>query len=135
MTQVLFRRPNLQVGRTVEVSITSWGGPHMLMTADFPRTHSCFLIVTRPLAKGRTLCEGIVFMRRRRGVLTRWLWQPLSLLVRRWLTYGFVADEARTLRGVGFNPAGLGQQDQEMIGFFHWLVSLPQENTKGAEKS
>jgi aminopyrrolnitrin oxygenase len=113
----------LCVGRTVDVSITSWGGPYMLMTADFPRAQSYFLIATQPLDEGRTLCEGIVFMRRGRGFPSR-LWQPLILMVRRWLTYRFVADEARTLRGVRYNPAGLGQQDREMIGFLRWVASL-----------
>lgn len=116
------------VGRTVDVSITCWGGPYLLMTADFPRAHSCFLITTQPLDDGRVLCEGIVFVRRSQNLLTRSLWQPLSLMVRRWLTHGFVADEARTLRSVRYNPAGLGQKDQEMIEFFQWVVSLPQRS-------
>jgi nitrite reductase/ring-hydroxylating ferredoxin subunit len=114
------------VGSTVDVSITSWGGPYMLMTADFPRAHSHFLIATQPLDKGQTLCEGIVFMRRSRKGLVRRLWQPLSLRVRRGLTYGFVADEARTLRSIRYNPAGLGRKDQEMVEFFQWVASLPQ---------
>jgi nitrite reductase/ring-hydroxylating ferredoxin subunit len=114
------------VGSTVDVSITSWGGPYMLMTADFPRAHSHFLIATQPLDDGRTLCEGIVFMRRSRNALIRGLWQLLSLRLRRWLTYGFVADEARTIRSIRYNPAGLGRNDQEMIEFFQWVASLPQ---------
>jgi nitrite reductase/ring-hydroxylating ferredoxin subunit len=117
----------LCVGRTVDVTITSWAGPYLLMTADFPRAFSCFLITTQPLDDGRTLCEGIVYMRRSRNALARALWQPLSLLVRRWLTYGFVADEARTLRSVRYNPAGLGRKDQEMIEFFEWVATLPRK--------
>lgn len=120
-------------GSTVEVSITSWGGTYMLMTADFPRAQSRFLIATQPLDDGRTLCEGIVFMRRGRSALTRWLWQPVSLRIRRWLSHGFVADEARSLRGVRYNPAGLVQKDQEMIGFFQWAASLPQRFPTAAE--
>lgn len=112
-------------GSTVEVSITSWGGPFMMMTADFPRAQSRFLIATQPLDNGQTLCEGIVFMRHGRNALARRLWQPLSLKARRWLTHGFVADEARTLRGIRYNPAGLIQRDREMIGFFQWIASLP----------
>lgn len=98
----------------------------MLMSADFDRAHSCFLIATQPLDDGRTQCEGIVFVRRSRSVLLRVLWQPLSLMVRRWLTYGFVADEARNLREVRYNPASLGHNDKEMVEFFRWVASLPQ---------
>ncbi|HEX3131189.1 MAG TPA: Rieske 2Fe-2S domain-containing protein [Thermoanaerobaculia bacterium] len=110
------------IGSTVEVSITSWGGPYMLMTAVFPRAQSHFLIATQPIDNGQTLCEGIVFMRRNRNPL----WRSLSLRVRGWLTYHFVADEARTLRGIRYNPAGLGSRDREMIEFFQWAASLPQ---------
>ncbi len=113
------------VGDTVEVSITSWGGPHMLMTADFPRAQSRFLIATQPLDDGRTLCEGIVFLRRSRNLLARWLWEPFSLRVRRWLTHQFVAEEVRSLRSIRYNPRGLGRKDREMIQFFQWLASLP----------
>jgi len=56
----------------------------------------------------------------------RRLWQPLSLMVRRWLTYQFVADEARSLRGVRYNPVSLGRKDQEMLGFLRWAAALPQ---------
>src|SRR5436305_11543529 len=118
----------LLVGRTVKVSITSWGGPYMLMAADFPRAQSRFLIATQPLDDGRTLCEGIVFLRRSRSVLTRRLWQPFSLRVRRRLTHEFVADEVRSLRNVRYNPTGLGRKDQAMIGFFQWIASLRQSD-------
>jgi aminopyrrolnitrin oxygenase len=113
------------VGSSVDVSITCWGGTYMLMTADFKRAHSCFLIATRPLEGGKTLCEGVVFMRRTHNPLMRRLWQPLSLMVRRWLTYEFVADESRNLRGIRYNPATLVKDDVTMAGFFGWLVQLP----------
>lgn len=114
-------------GRRVDVSITNWGGTYMLMTADFERARSCFLIAVQPLDDGRTLCEGIVFLRRGRNAVLRRLWQPASLRARRSLTYGFVADEARSLRGVRYNPAGLGSNDQDMIDFFRWAAALPQD--------
>jgi aminopyrrolnitrin oxygenase len=113
------------VGRTVDVSITCWGGTYMLMTADFKRAHSRFLIATRPLEGGKTLCEGIVFTRRTNNPLMRWLWQPLSLMVRRLLTHGFVADESRNLLGIRYNPATLTRDDAMMADFFSWLVQLP----------
>ena len=112
-------------GPTVDVSITCWGGTYMLMTADFKRAHSCFLIATRPLKGGKTLCEGVVFTHRTHNPLVRCLWQPLSLMVRRWLTYGFVADESRNLLGIRYNPATLVEGDGTMADFFSWLARLP----------
>ena len=112
------------VGPTVDVSITCWGGTYMLMTADFKRAHSCFLIATRPLEDGKTLCEGIVFTRRTNNPLKRWLWQPLSLMIRRALTHDFVADESQSLLGIRYNPATLTDGDVTMADFFSWLVQL-----------
>jgi hypothetical protein len=124
-------------GHNVDVSITCWGGTYMLMTADFKRAHSCFLIATRPLEDGKTLCEGVVFMRRSHNPLMRWLWQPLNLMVRRRLTYEFVADESRNLRGIRYNPATLIRDDATMADFFGWLVQLPvpQQNVLQQEVS
>jgi hypothetical protein len=96
----------------------------MLMTADFKRAHSCFLIATRPL-EGKTLCEGVVFTRRTHNPLMRCLWQPLSLMVRRWLTYEFVADESRNLLRIRYNLATLIKGDGTMADFFSWLAQLP----------
>jgi hypothetical protein len=95
------------------------------MTADFKRAHSCFLIATRPLEDGKTLCEGIVFTRRTHNPLKRWPWQPLNLMIRRALTHGFVADESRSLLGIRYNPATLIGNDATMADFFTWLVQLP----------
>jgi hypothetical protein len=113
------------LGPTVDVSITCWGGTYLLMTADFKRAHSCFLIATRPLEDGKTLCEGIVFTRRTHNPLKRWPWQPLNLMIRRALTHGFVADESRSLLGIRYNPATLIGNDATMADFFTWLVQLP----------
>jgi nitrite reductase/ring-hydroxylating ferredoxin subunit len=113
------------VGPTVDVSITCWGGTYMLMTADFKRAHSCFLIAIRPLEGGKTLCEGIVFTCRSHNPLNRWLWQPLNLMIRRGLTHSFVADESRSLLGIRYNPATLVRDDVTMADFFSWLVQLP----------
>ena len=95
------------------------------MTADFKRARSRFLIATRPLENGKTLCEGIVFTRRSHNPLKLWLWQPLSLMIRRALTHGFVADESRSLLGIRYNPATLTNGDVTMADFFSWLVQLP----------
>jgi nitrite reductase/ring-hydroxylating ferredoxin subunit len=113
------------VGPTVDVSIACWGGTYLLMTADFKRARSRFLIATRPLEGGKTLCEGIVFTGRTNNPLKRWLWQPLNLMIRRALTYGFVADESQSLLGIRYNPETLTEGDVTMADFFRWLVQLP----------
>jgi nitrite reductase/ring-hydroxylating ferredoxin subunit len=103
-------------GRTVHITLTIWGGTFAVITSDFPRVHSAFLMPMLPLENGQTLCEGIVLARRGR---------TLSLPIRRLFTHGYLADEARRLRSTRYNPASLMEQDQDMIDFFNWVVSLP----------
>jgi len=111
-------------GRTVRITLTIWGGNVAVITADFDRVRSGFLMAMEPLENGQTLCHGIVFARRSRTPLS--LLTPLSLAVRRLFTFGYLAEEARRLRGTRYNPASLGPNDQDMIDFFHWLSSLLQ---------
>ena len=91
----------------------------MCITGDFGRARSRFLMVTRPLENGHTLCEGIVLAPRPS--------HPVALAVRRFFTHGYLADEARKLRGTRYDAARFVEADADMIDFFHWLVALPQE--------
>jgi len=111
-------------GRTVNITLTIWGGNMAVITADFGRVRSGFLMAMQPLEDGQTLCQGIVYARRTRKPLRGFA--PLNLSIRRLFTFGYLADEARRLRGTRYNPASLGPNDQDMIEFFQWAASLPQ---------
>jgi nitrite reductase/ring-hydroxylating ferredoxin subunit len=123
--EVLGRTPldrvlRVMAGRIVEISLTVWGGTFVCITGDFGRACSRFLMVTRPLENGHTLCEGIVLAP-----------SPANRLVletRRFFTHGYLADEARRLRGTRYDPARFVEADADMIDYFHWLVALPQES-------
>jgi len=95
-----------------------------VITADFGRLRSGFLMDVQPLENGQTLCQGIVYARRTRSLLT--VFAPLNLWIRRLFTFGYLADEARRLRGTRYNPASLGPNDKDMIEYFQWAASLPQ---------
>ena len=105
-------------GRFVNISLTVWGGTFVCITGDFDRARSRFLMVTRPLENGHTLCEGIVLAPRSAGAL--------ALRVRRFFTFGYLADEAHKLRGTRYDPARFVTADEDMVDYFHWLVDLPQ---------
>jgi hypothetical protein len=111
-------------GRKVHITLTIWGGNMAVITADFGRVRSGFLMAMQPLENGQTLCQGIVYAPRTSHLLPGFA--PLNLWVRRLFTFGYLADEARRLRGTRYNPVGLGQNDQDMIKFFQWVASLPQ---------
>jgi len=110
-------------GSTVQITLTIWGGTFAVITGDFPHVRSAFLMSMLPLAGGQTLCEGIVLSRR------SWLplFNELNLWVRRLFTHGYLADEARRLRGTRYNPATLTSLDKDMTDFFRWVTALPQE--------
>lgn len=114
-------------GRTVEITITNWGGTFVVITGNFERTRSRFITTTQPLDGGRTLCEGIVFVPRLKNPLARMLFEPLALAIRRFFTYGYQKDEADRLLGTRYDPATVIPQDHDMIDFFNWVVALPQE--------
>jgi aminopyrrolnitrin oxygenase len=113
-------------GRRVEVSITSWGGPLVLVTGFFERARSYILIASQPLDGGKTLVEVIVFARRTRFAVTR-LFQPLGLLIRRWLTQGFMLDDINRLGGIRYNPDSLVESDQLLRDYFFWAADLPKQ--------
>jgi nitrite reductase/ring-hydroxylating ferredoxin subunit len=111
-------------GRTVNITLTIWGGNMAVITAEFERVRSGFLMAMQPLENGQTLCQGIIYARRNRNLLN--VLSPFNLAIRRLFTFGYLADEARRLRGTRYNPASLGPNDQDMIEFFQWAASLPQ---------
>lgn len=122
--EVLGRTPldrvlRMGAGKMVSISLTVWGGTFVCVTGDFGRARSRFFMVTRPLENGHTLCEGLVFAPRPAN--------PLALWTRRFFTHGYLADEARKLRGTRYDPARFVEADADMIDYFQWLVALPQE--------
>jgi nitrite reductase/ring-hydroxylating ferredoxin subunit len=124
--EVLGRTPldrvlRIGAGRITEISLTVWGGTFVCVTGDFGRARSRFLMITRPLENGHTLCEGIVFGPRPAN--------PLALWMRRFFTHGYLAEEAQRLRGTRYDAGRFVEADADMIDYFLWLVALPQAAT------
>jgi nitrite reductase/ring-hydroxylating ferredoxin subunit len=116
------------LGSEVQVTITSWAGPFIVVTSRFQRACSYLIICGQPLPEDATLVETIVFARGMSGPL-RPLVQPLGLWLRRLFTQGFLANDTARLVGVRYSPHSLVQGDAEMAAFFDWLVQLPQART------
>ena len=111
------------VGDPVDVSITSWGGPLILVTGYFRRARSYILIASHPLNASQTQVAVIVFAPR--GKMHTTLVRPLSLWVRRRFTRAFLQDDIDRLGGIRYNPASLIENDRELIEFFRWAAALP----------
>ena len=113
------------VGDRVEVSITTWGGPYLLVTGRFRCAHSYILIALHPVDDDTTDVDVLVFARRSRNPLVRALLTPLSLWLRRLFTRGFLQDDLTRLGGIRYNPASLIDSDRELIEYFRWVAALP----------
>ena len=129
---ILERMLRLIAGPEVKITITTWGGTMAMISGDFTRAHSRFLISSQPLENGNTLCVGIVFTRAQRSAIGRRLIDPVILAVRRIFTHGYLKDEARRLRQTCYNPAGLIAPDRPMIEYYRWLAGLSQGTTQYA---
>jgi nitrite reductase/ring-hydroxylating ferredoxin subunit len=113
------------LGHEVDVTITSWAGPLILVTGCFARGRSYMMICTQPLPGDKTLVETIVFAPRMPWPL-RPLIQPMSLWLRRVLTRIFLTDDIDRLVGIRYSPHSLIEGDSELAAFLDWLVRLPQ---------
>lgn len=113
------------VGKVVEISITSWGGPHVLVEGQFGRAHSRLLIASQMYKTDHTLSHVIVFARRSSTWQGGSLADEINLRVRRRFTRAFMQYDTDRLRGVRYQPASLIPQDHEMLAFFYWLTRLP----------
>jgi hypothetical protein len=109
------------VGGVVDISITCWGGPMVLVTGFFQKAESYLLISLNPQGPLSTVTSIIVFTQRKPGKLVRRLLEPISLWLRRIFTQGFMQDDRDRLHGVRYNPATLMPSDQMMRDFFEWL--------------
>jgi phenylpropionate dioxygenase-like ring-hydroxylating dioxygenase large terminal subunit len=115
-------------GRTVEISITNYGGPLVLVTGQFQRATSCMLISAHRMAEHETLAEVVVFAPRAKSPLARRLGQWLNLEIRRWFTRGFLQDDIARLSGIRYRPQSLVASDEMLADFFRWLAKLPRND-------
>lgn len=112
-------------GRTVEISITTWGGTLVLITGRFKRVTSRFMIALEPTDDGATLCRVIPFARIASNALRRVLVQPFELRIRRLFTGAYLIAEADRLGNPQYCPTNLIEEDAEMIDYFEWAAALP----------
>ncbi len=108
-------------GSKVRVSITSWGGPYVLVEGEFTHAHSRLLVSCRPVDESNTAADVIVFARKR----TTPLINRISLNIRRRFTRAFVQYDMDKLSGVRYQPECLTGQDRHLAGFFRWAADLP----------
>ena len=111
-------------GKEVDISITVFGGTLVLITGDFARARSRFLIATEPLDRSRSRCHIVVFARAGANLLQRFM-LPLDLWIRRLFTRAYLVHETNGLGSPSYSPKSLVEADRELIDFFRWAATLP----------
>ena len=112
-------------GPEVTLAIHDWSGTMLFVTATFRRTRSFGLLTSIPLDRDRVHVRGIVFARRSRSTLGRWLVDPLHLRLRRRFIKEFLRPDAElAARGLRYDPARLLPCDVELARYFDWLASV-----------
>lgn len=106
------------VGKTVNLTITNWGGTIFTVKAEFPRACSRFLVFFRPLEGKQTQFDAIVYSRCGSS--------SLGLVARRWFTRGHLFAENKKIRDTQYRPTHFVSADADMIECFKWLAELPQ---------
>jgi phenylpropionate dioxygenase-like ring-hydroxylating dioxygenase large terminal subunit len=106
-------------GPRVQMSVTSWAGVNIIVTATFQRARTHGMVFVRPLSENRTLLKTIVWVPRR----SAWI-DPLRAAIRRRFIHAFLQDDASRSDGARYNPATLVDADREMKRYLEWLASL-----------
>jgi nitrite reductase/ring-hydroxylating ferredoxin subunit len=101
--------------RNVTASLEIFGGTFALITADFGRVTSRFMMIMRPINRQKTLCQGIVFGSRS---------SRIPLAVRRYFTEAYLAEENRTLGQTAPVPERFVESDGPLGDYFHFLEDL-----------
>lgn len=110
-------------GPVVTMTITSWSGTLVLVTAEFRRTTSYGMVCVRPVDRARSRLRIIVWVPKSKRGLGRAIVDPVDAAVRRSFIRAFVrSDECRS-RGIRYNPATVIDADESMAGYLRWLQS------------
>lgn len=111
-------------GRRVTMTVTSWCGTVVLVTAEFARTTSYGMVLVQPIDEQRSYIRNIVWAARRQGIGK--LLDPLDVAIRRWFIRSFVQSDRERSRGVRYNPGSLIDADSVLAGYFRWLGNTAQ---------
>ena len=117
-------------GPRVRMSVTSWAGVNIVVSATFQRTTTYGMVFVRPLPSERTLLRTIVWIARHGdGPVARWMIDPIAAAIRRKFIEEFLGDDAARSSGARYNPATLIDADRELREYLDWLHDISNSNS------
>ncbi len=111
-------------GPELEMTVENWCGNLVLVTAQFRRTTSYGLVSFTPLGKDRTRVRNIVWVRRSKSRLARWLVDPLGATIRRSFIREFVRSDVSRSAGIRFHPDRMIAADKVLAEYLGWLQNI-----------
>jgi phenylpropionate dioxygenase-like ring-hydroxylating dioxygenase large terminal subunit len=119
-------------GPRVEMDITIWCGTLIFVRATFARATSFGLFNVLPIDAQRTLGRVIVWVKRSKTTVARFLIDPANAAVRRLFIRTFLRSDLPRIAGLRYQPANLIAADRVLADYFAWLKKvaepLPEEN-------
>jgi nitrite reductase/ring-hydroxylating ferredoxin subunit len=106
-------------GPRVTMTVVSWLGTLVFVTAEFPSTTSYGMVCVRPIAPNQSHVRNIVWVRRRSGSMK--VLDPLDAAVRRWCIRDFLQSDRERSDGIRYNPGSFIEADAVLAGYFNWL--------------
>ncbi|CAN5618542.1 hypothetical protein BH09VER1_BH09VER1_22610 [soil metagenome] len=111
-------------GSKVHMTVTNWCGNLVLVTAKFRRTTSYGIVSFVPMEDGRTRLRDIVWVPRRKGLLGRWLIEPIDAELRRLFIREFVRSDVDRSQGIRFQRKHTIPADRVLVEYLDWLHKI-----------
>lgn len=111
-------------GSRVRMTVTSWCGNLVLVSAKFRRTTSYGIVSFIPLGENSTLIRDIVLVHKSRTALGQWLVDPVDVFLRRWFIREFVRSDAQRSDGIRFDSNRVIEVDKVLVDYLMWLKNI-----------
>jgi nitrite reductase/ring-hydroxylating ferredoxin subunit len=119
-------------GPRVAMDVTVWCGTLIFVRATFARTTSFGLFNVLPIDGQRTLGRVIVWVKRSKRAVARYLIDPANAVIRRLFIRTFLRSDLPRIAGLRYQPANLIAADRVLADYFAWLEKVaepsPTEN-------
>lgn len=122
-------------GPQVTMTVESWCGTMVLVTARFRRTTSYGMVCIAPVDASHCRLRCIVWVPRSRGAVGRALFDPADAAVRRLFIKAFVLADKERSAGIRYNPGSLIDADAVLAAYFQWLADTARGEAIGMQGS
>jgi hypothetical protein len=110
-------------GPVVKMTVTSWLGMTILVTAEFRRTTSYGMVCVQPVDETQCRVRNIVWIPRSKNAMRNRMIDPIDAAIRRSFIQAFVRSDRERSTGIRYNPRTLIGADASVKDYFEWLAN------------